>query len=520
MAKKTVIAAGVVIALAAAFVGASWYTGKQIEQHIEEATNNLNTQLKNAYPQSGIKVVFRDYQRHVFSSQITLVIEPDVTSASQHILSGNDEIVFNTTLFHGPLPMSGSSFSLKPAMAAVHAEMTNTESVKSLFALTNNKPFIIVDSRIDYSGDTHSTFTLPPIASQTADEMKIAFSGTQLQLDMAVDLREARLVGNISNLSVEKANTQRPAEKIVLQDLGINSDTRKGKFELEVGDAKLTLKKLVMDIPNGNNLTLNDFSLTNHSSEDDNNLAGQMAIALGSIVYGEQNLGSLNLNVNFAGLDGNGARQFMTQYRKTLRTMLQDKELGTSAYEQQMSALVLRSLPLLLKGNPSIKVAPLSWKNAKGESTFTLALDLTDPLQKGSQPTSNLSDEEALIRQSVKSLDARLNVPLEMISEAIVQVAPKASSDEEKKQTAQMARQQAQLMANIGQMSQLTVTKDNAITSLLHYSDGVVTFNDQKIPLSNFVAPLINQHSESAPEEDDDAPSGPVDTQSDPSVSP
>ncbi|MBQ4797053.1 DUF945 family protein, partial [Pectobacterium versatile] len=84
-------------------------------------------------------------------------------------------------------------------------------------------------------------------------------------------------------------------------------------------------------------------------------------------------------------------------------------------------------------------------------------------------PTGNLSDEEAIIRQSVKNLDARLNVPLDMITELMVQTAPKASSDDEKKQLEQMARQQAQLMANIGQMSQVTVTKDNAITSSLQY---------------------------------------------------
>ncbi|MGM3173224.1 YdgA family protein [Dickeya lacustris] len=521
MAKKTAITAGVVIALAAAFVGASWYTGKQIEQHMEEATNNLNAQIKSVYPQSGIKVAFRDYQRNVFSSQLTLIIEPDVTSSSQRILSGNDEIVFQTTLFHGPLPIGAPSFSLKPAMAAIHAELANTESVKSLFELTNNKPFLVVDSRVDYNSDTHSTLTLSPIASKTSDEIKFDFSGSTIQLDLAGNLRAGKLAGSFSNLSVEKNRAQGASEKLQLQDLAISSDTHKGKFDLDIGDTKLTLKKLSLNIPHSNSVSINDFSLSNHSSEDDTNLAGQMALALGSVLYSDQNLGSLNLNVNFTGLDGNGSRQFMTQYQKTMQAMLQDKELGSAAYQQQMSTLVLRSLPQLLKGNPSIKVAPLSWKNANGESTFTLALDLSDPLQKNTTPTSNLSDEEALLRQSVKSLDARLNVPLEMISGAIVLTTPKSASDEEKKQIAQMASQQAQLMANIGQMSQLTVTKENAITSQFSYSEGVVTFNGRKIPLSEFIAPLIHQQSETAPEEDDDdTPATQDDTQSDPTVSP
>lgn len=158
-----------------------------------------------------------------------------------------------------------------------------------------------------------------------------------------------------------------------------------------------------------------------------------MTLTLGSALFRDQNLGSLNMNVNFSGLDGKGTRQFMTEYQKNLQSLLQNiDQITPEVYDQQLAALVLHNLPQLLKGNPSVKIAPFSWKNAKGESTFTLALDMTDPLQKNAAPTSNLSDEEAIIRQSVKSLDARLTVPLDMITELMVQTAPKASSADEK----------------------------------------------------------------------------------------
>ncbi|AJC66315.1 YdgA family protein [Dickeya zeae] len=517
MAKKTVVAAGVVIALAVAWGGTSWYTGKQIEQHIGDVTDNLNNELKNAYPQSGIKVAYRDYHRGLFKSQLALVLQSDGTDARQRLLGANEEVVFNATVFHGPFPLTASQFSLKPALAAVHGELANTESVKALFDLTKNKPFITADSRIDYNGDTHSAVTLEALDVKSQDT-KVNFSGTTLLVDVAGNLRAGKVVGNVANLTMEKPNLQGQNEKLTLQDLALNSDTHKGKFDLNVGDAKITLKKLALDVQSGDNLVLNDFSLVNHSSEDDTNLAGQMTLSLGSALFRDQNLGSWNINFAFSGLDGKGTRQFVTEYQKNLQSLLRNIDQVTpEVYDQQLAALVLHNLPQLLKGNPSIKIAPLSWKNAKGESTFALALDLTDPLQKSAAPTTNLSDEEAIIRQSVKSLDARLNVPMDMLTELMVQIAPKTTTDEEKKQLDQMARQQTQLMANIGQMSQVTVTKDNTITSSLQYSDGTVTFNGRKIPLAEFIAPFITQPSENVPEQGDDAPE---DNQPDASVSP
>ncbi|NKI72859.1 DUF945 domain-containing protein [Dickeya sp. CFBP 2040] len=505
MAKKTVVAAGVVIALAAAWGGASWFTGKQIEQHIGEVTDNLNNELKSNYPQAGIKVTFRDYQRSIFKSQVDLVLQSDGSNARQHLLGANEEVVFNATVFHGPFPLTASQFSLKPALASVHAELANTESVKALFELTKGKPFISTNSRIDYSGATHSAVTLEPLDVQN-QEMKVNFSGTTLLLDMTSDLRAGKASGTVSNLTLEKPNPQGQKEKLTLQDLTLNSDTHKGKFSLDVGDSRLTLKKLALDVQGGDNLTLNDFALANHTSEDDANLAGQMTVSLGAALFRDQNLGSWNINVSFSGLDGKGTRQFMTEYQKNLQSMLQNIDQTTpEIYDQQLAALVLHNLPQLLKGNPSVKIAPFSWKNTKGESTFTLALDLTDPLQKGAALTGNPSDEEAIIRQSVKNLDARLNVPLDMITELMIQIAPKATSDEEKKQLEQMARQQTQLMANIGQMSQVTVTKDNTITSSLQYNDGMVTFNGRKIPLAEFIAPFITLPAENVPEEGDDS---------------
>ncbi|ACS85693.1 YdgA family protein [Musicola paradisiaca] len=502
MAKKTVVAVGVIIALGAIWTGASWITGQQIEKHIGEATDSLNNVLKTNYPNSRLKVAYRDYQRGVFTSRLALVVQTEGEP------SADKEIVVNAEISHGPFPIR--PFSLAPVMASVHAELANTEAVKPLFEMTSNKPFISADSRISYNGDTHSTVTLLALDTQSPDT-KLNFSGASLQLNLSSDLRAAEISGTLGSLLMEKNRIDGVTEKLSLQGMALSSNTHKGTFDIDLGDNTLTLKKLALDIQEGDSVTINDLALTSQVSEDTTNLAGKSALTLGSIMWRDQNLGSLMMNINFSGFDGKGAKQFATEYHKTYREMLRNIDDNTTAdaYTQQLSSVVLHNLPLLLKGNPTISVAPLSWKNAKGESTFTFAIDMTDPLQKAAATPAApaQSDEETLFRNSVKKVDAKLNVPLDMITELMVQTAPKATSDEQKKQTETMARQQTQLMANIGQMSQVTVTQNNAITSTLQYADGLVTFNARKIPLAEFLAPFISIPTQEGTEEegDDDA---------------
>lgn len=37
-------------------------------------------------------------------------------------------------------------------------------------------------------------------------------------------------------------------------------------------------------------------------------------------------------------------------------------------YQQALTETFFKALPILLKGNPSLTIAPLSWRNAKGKA--------------------------------------------------------------------------------------------------------------------------------------------------------
>ena len=133
-----------------------------------------------------------------------------------------------------------------------------------------------------------------------------------------------------------------------------------------------------------------------------------------------------------------------------------------------------------MKGEPVITIAPLSWKNAKGESTFNLNLALKDPTQAA--PAQTIAGE---VDSSVKSLDSKLTIPMEMATELMTQVA--RIEGYQQADAAKLADQQVKGLAAMGQMFRITTVQDNSIQTSLQYASGQVTLNGQKMPLEQFV---------------------------------
>lgn len=115
---------------------------------------------------------------------------------------------------------------------------------------------------------------------------------------------------------------------------------------------------------------------------------------------------------------------------------------------------------------------------------------MSNPAQSTALTPPAQSDEEGVIRRAVKQLDVTLNAPMAMLAEGIVQAGGQAQSDQEHQQLISSAQEQVKMLAGVGEMNQITVTKDDAITSSLHYADNQVEFNGRKISLAEFIAPL------------------------------
>lgn len=479
--KKSLVAVSVIVVLGAAWTGVSWYTGKLIEQHMDEQVANANSQLQSAYPKAGLKVSYEDYQRGLFSSKMRIVLRPDAAAATagSSVLKTGDEIAFIETIDHGPFPAAQlKKFNLIPSMASVHSELQNTPTVKGLFDVTKGKSLVTVDTRVSYSGASASAIDIIPVTYQK-DESQLAFSGGTINVDVDKDLTAMKLDANTDSIALTSKNQWGQLEKVTLAGFSMDSDTRQGKFQVGVGDQNLTVKQIQVNVDGKDAGSLDNFKLVSKFSENGNNIGGQQDYTIDALKVQGQDFGSAKLTLKLDKLDGAALKQFADNYNQQSRELLMKQgELDPAAYQQQAADLLLANLPLLLKGNPTISIAPLSWKNSKGESSFNLLLDLKDPAATPAQT------QDQMLSQLVNKVDAKLTIPMPMATQVTTQVAQIEGYNAD--DATKLAQQQVQGLAAMGQMFKLTTVKDDTITSSFHYADNQVDLNGQKMTLQEF----------------------------------
>ncbi|MFZ4833783.1 YdgA family protein [Rouxiella sp. Mn2063] len=480
--KKSLVAVSVIVVLGAAWTGVSWYTGKQLESHMSEIVNDANANIKQSYPKSGVSLSYEDYQRGIFSSSVRLVLQQAAGAGNAAELKAGEKIVFLETIDHGPFPTSQlKKLTLIPSMASIHSELENTPPVKELFDATKGKSFITADTRVSYSGDTASAITLLPVDYQK-NNSKLEFSGAKLDIDLGKDVKKVDVDANSDSVAFTSPNQWGQLEKVVLSGITIKSNTNGGKFNLGgIGSQSLAVKNAAVNIDGKDTATLAGFALNSKFDEDGNNVNGVLNYTMDSLKIQGMDFGAGKLNVKIDKLDGQALKQFTDTYNQQAMQLLQQSdELDPQVYQQQASALLLNNLPILLKGNPSISVDPLSWKNDKGESTFTLQVGFKDPTA-----SPQATDEAQLVSNLLSKVDAKLTIPVAMATELTTQAGRLQGYDAE--QAGALAKQQVQGLAAMGEMFKLTTLKDDAISSELHYADNQINLNGQKMTLQDFV---------------------------------
>ncbi len=482
--KKTLVAAGIIVALGVIWTGGAWYTGKQLENRLAEMVSEANAQIKRNAPEANINVSAQDYQRGLFSSHFTLNIKP-VDGVTNTWLKPGQSIVLQETVDHGPFPLAQlKSFSLTPAMASVHTQLVNNDVTKALFDVAKGESPFIAETRIGYSGDTRSDITLRPLNSEKDGE-KVAFSGGQFRFSADKDGNALSLSGEAQSGLVDTVNEYGQRVQLAFNQLKADGASEIASFDERIGNQKLSLDKLSISVENKELALLEGMNLTAKSAiaDDKKNINSQLDYTLNSLKVQGQDLGSGNLTLKVGQIDGKAWHQFSEQYNAQTRALMAQPDVvqNPELYQQKVTEAFLNAVPLLLKGEPVITVAPLSWKNAKGETTLNLSLFLKDPSTATSTPQT-LAEE---VDRTVKSLDGKLVIPVDMATELMTQVAKLEGYQQE--DAAKLASQQVKGLAAMGQMFRITTLENNNILTSLQYANGQVTLNGEKMPLEDFV---------------------------------
>ncbi|MGT8855794.1 YdgA family protein [Enterobacter sp. 186315] len=482
--KKSVVAVGVIVALGVVWTGASWFTGKQLEGRLAEMVAQANSEIKRSAPEAGVELSYQNYQRGVFTSHMDLVVKP-VAGNTNALLKPGQSVVLNEVVSHGPFPLAQlKSFNLIPSMASVKTVLVKNDVTKQLFDIAKDTSPFEIETRISYSGDTSSDIALKALNYENGTD-KVAFSGGHFQLDADRDGKNVSLSGEAQSGLVNAVNEYDQKVQLTFNNLKADGNSKMTSFDERIGDQKLSLEKLAIAVEGKEMAVLEGMDLDGKSdvSKDGKSINTQLDYTLKSLKVQNQDLGTGKLSLKIGNIDGAAWHQFSQKYSKESQALLTDAALQQNPvmYQQQAMAVLFNNLPILLKGEPVITVAPLSWKNSKGETTFNLSLFLKDPSTAKAE-AQTLAQE---LDRSVKSLDGKLAIPVDMATEFMTQIAKLEGYGEE--DAGKLANQQVKGLAAMGQMFRITTLENNTIGASLQYTNGQVTLNGQKMPLEEFV---------------------------------
>lgn len=484
--KKTKIAVGVVVALGIIWTGGAWFTGKQLEKHMDTLVQNANSQLNNVAPDSRLKVSYQDYQRGLFSSTAKLVIQASSQTEDNSLLKPGQSIVFDEKIDHGPFPAAQlKKFNLIPSMASVHTVLDNTEAVKGLFDLTKGESVIQADTRIGYSGGTSTAIKLIPVDYQNAESgQRFAWNGGTINVDADAKGDKVSLDGDIDSIAVTTKNQMDMPVLFTLNGIKATANTHLSPQGVRIGDQGIDLKKLTASVNGQEAITLEGLKGNSSFDSDDKAVSGQIDYTLDNLKMQNQSFGQGKLSMKLSQFDGAALKTFSENYNAQVQALLNQPGIAEDPqrYQQGMNQILVANLPTLLKGDPVITVAPLSWKNAKGESNFNLSVHFKDPATATAEPQNiNQAADRVL-----KALDGKLVISMDMATELMTHVAMAEGNPQD--QAAKLAEQQVKGLAAMGQMFKLTTQQDNNIVTSLQYGNGQVTMNGEKMPLDQFLS--------------------------------
>ena len=316
--KKTLVAAGVVIALGIIWTGGAWYTGKQLESRLGEMISQANEQIKRTAPEASVELSSQNYHRGLFSSQMELVVKP-VEGKENPWFKPGQTIVLHENIDHGPFPLAQlKKLNVIPSMASVHSTLVNNEMTKPLFDIAKGQSPFVAETRIAYSGDTRTDLTLHPLNSEKEGE-KVAFSGGEFRISSDKDGNAVTVSGEAQSALVDTVNEYGQKIQLSLNNLKTEGSTQLASFNERVGSQKVTLDKLAISIENKEMAVIEGMNLNGKSevAKDNKTINSQLDYTIQSLKIQNQEMGSGNLTLKIGQIDGEAWHQFSQQYNRS-----------------------------------------------------------------------------------------------------------------------------------------------------------------------------------------------------------
>lgn len=481
--KKSVVAAGVVVALGVCWMGSAWYTGKQIEPKVADFVSAFNQASKVKSPQMGMTLSYKDFSSGMLSSHFQVVLTFDHGAEASGIKSGQN-VAFNVDVDHGPFPLSSlAKGRFGPAMAAMDVSLVNGEITKPLFDAAKGRSPIDANIRASYDKSIATQVIVAP-ASYSDTKTTFSFDGGEFNVSGENSLlTDAQINGQLKNIVISQDSND---VKIYSDSMTVTSSGHETDDNITVGHADVSLNNIRVNANGKDLIQINAFAGTTALalSSDKKHINYTQEYSIKDLTREKQNLGSGKIALLLDNLDPAAIRQLFTDYNMELsKAMVANPALSED--EDAMGELSLKLLQKYIaniqKSEPVIKL-PISWKNEKGEMTANLNIAIADPAKATFTP-GTLTES---VDQNVKTITANVMLPLDVFTYTAKQIKLAEGKDDAAAQ--KQAEKDVKNATTIGKMMDLISVDDKAARLDFEYQQGKVVFNGKEMTAEEFMA--------------------------------
>lgn len=476
--KKAGIAVIALVTLAVAGTAGAWYTGTQLEGVLQANIERGNQQLSSQFPNTDVALELAGFERGFFSSQARYRVVLQAADGD----NADVDLFVTDHIEHGPLPLSRLvSFKWLPVMAVSHAQLEPNESLAGLFNASAGRPPLTMHSSIGYGKGVHGEVVVAPLNWNSEGGSNVIFSGLSAVYETDTAGDALKLKGRVDSLELT-GHRGSPGSSVSLVGWDVSVDRWRDASGIYLGSSRGELDQFVLAVNGMSPLVLSEAVQSDLITLKADGAHMEMNYRIGSVSYGADKLGSMDLGLTLSRLDPQAVRT-LTEISSQL--MFSD-DAGLDGQLDTIVEQLQGVAEQLLDGQPRLSLDNLAIKTVNGESRLSLGVDLERPA------SLELATEE-LMSQLIRNLNAELVLSKPMLKDMVRYKAlfDPSLDREAVEQEAAMAAEMAGAMAEMLQLGR--VDGDNII-SQLSYDNGAVRFNGQAMELEELKGLLGGVH--------------------------
>ena len=461
MNKKLLGVLSGVALLFALYAGTSWYIGGRVQTEANAAIESLNTYIAKNWSDHA-RVTLRTYERGVFTSQASYVLSFPATKTA----TLKPEVLLVNHIAHDALSFAQIGHkNFDWLSASIHTTLEPTAFTEALFKATGGRSLIEGRTQLSAKGVAKLDWIIRPV-DHTQDTIRSRFAGATLVAELGPAFSHTK-----GELKVEALNITDGKITLEIKSSRLHTDTHPGQSDLNIGLSGADIGELTLTSLNFPTVTAKKINTRLILSEKDGLLSGQSHYDIERLTVDKKDWGTLQLTASYDKLNSNTVKSLADLY-----TTILTRSLNNEPEADLMTAVDLKQfwgyVQTLVKNNPSLRLDPLVWQTAQGQSSITLSTVLA--------PVELRSNGIGLNGNPIQAIDA--TIALSRAMAVGVLATGLETSGINQAQAKSTAEKDITAALDVAAKLKLGTLKGDRLITQLSFKDNVLKVNGQPVP--------------------------------------